>query len=133
MPNLPWQTQTQIRSAQIKFILDTAHSVLNGLIIYKYYIFKIKNKCQSLMFFWIILPSVFLLAMPFGLSICAVIGDICTQSNLGEYQRRINNTFLYYESQIAGNKHVFIIFRMISYSGTVVCCYIVKCGVSQFP
>ena len=84
-------------------------------------------------FFIIILPSVFLLAMPFGLSICAVIGDICTQSNLGEYQRRINKTFLYYESQIAGNKHVFIIFRMISYSGTVVCCYIVKCGVSQFP
>ena len=85
------------------------------------------------MFFFIILPSVFLLAMPFGLSICAVIGDICTQSNLGEYQRRINKTFLYYESQIAGNKRVFIIFRMISYSGTVVCCYIVKCGVSQFP
>ena len=34
------------------------------------------------------------LAMPFGLSICAVIGDICTQSNLGEYQKRINKAFL---------------------------------------
>ena len=27
-------------------------------------------------------------AMPFGLSICAVIGEICTQSNAGEYQKQ---------------------------------------------
>ena len=32
--------------------------------------------------------------MPFGLSICAVIGDICTQSNVGEYQKRINKASL---------------------------------------